>query len=293
VRTGNRLRIRIVGGSLAGLFAAALLRMDGHDVTIYERSAGGLGGRGAGLVGQAEIFSILRIMGCERVATVGVMAKERVTLDRQGHIMQRQATPQMQISWDHLYATFRALVESEAYVLGRSVQRVKQTRDEARLEFSSGAGEVADLVIGADGLGSTVRESVMGRASPSDYAGYVAWRGLFSEHMLPAEAATTLLDRFAFYSMPGSHILGYLVAGPNGELTPGLRRYNWVWYRPIPPTDLVRTLTDRQDRAQPYSLAPGQLPEQRHRLLVEDVQRLLPPPFAQAVAAETQPFVQG
>jgi 2-polyprenyl-6-methoxyphenol hydroxylase-like FAD-dependent oxidoreductase len=36
MHTNGTLRIRIVGGSLGGLFAAALLRMDGHQVRIYE-----------------------------------------------------------------------------------------------------------------------------------------------------------------------------------------------------------------------------------------------------------------
>src|SRR6266403_2122759 len=110
MHTNGTLRIRIVGGSLGGLFAAALLRMDGHQVRIYERSLTGLAGRGAGLVGQRDIFAILRAVGCEHVAHVGVIALERITFDRDGGVTHRQATPQMQISWDHLYRAFRALV---------------------------------------------------------------------------------------------------------------------------------------------------------------------------------------
>ena len=54
------LKIVIAGGSLGGLFAAALLHTAGHEVTVFERSKHGLEGRGAGLVGQREIFSITR-----------------------------------------------------------------------------------------------------------------------------------------------------------------------------------------------------------------------------------------
>jgi hypothetical protein len=68
MHTNGTFRIRIVGGSLGGLFAAALLRMDGHQVRIYERSVTGLAGPGAGLVGQRDIFAILRAVGCEHVA---------------------------------------------------------------------------------------------------------------------------------------------------------------------------------------------------------------------------------
>src|SRR5258708_11353257 len=100
MHANGTLRIRIVGGSLGGIFAAALLRMDGHQVRIYERSMTGLAGRGAGLVGQRDIFAILRAVGCEHVARVGVVALERIVFDRNGRVAHPQATPQMQISSD-------------------------------------------------------------------------------------------------------------------------------------------------------------------------------------------------
>jgi 2-polyprenyl-6-methoxyphenol hydroxylase-like FAD-dependent oxidoreductase len=144
-------RIGIVGGSLGGLFAAALLRRDGHDVRIYERSEGGLAGRGAGLVGQREIFAILRAVGCEHVAHVGVVANERIFFDRSGEISERHRTPQMQISWDHLYRSFRHFVEADAYITGRFVRSVVQHEAGASLLFEDGGEESCDLVIGADG----------------------------------------------------------------------------------------------------------------------------------------------
>src|SRR5260370_42020075 len=110
MHTNGTLRIRIVGGSLGGLFAAALLRMDGHQVRIYERSESGLAGRGAGLVGPRDIFAILRVVGCEHVAHVGVVALERITFNREGGVVPRQTTPQMQICWVKLYGAFRARV---------------------------------------------------------------------------------------------------------------------------------------------------------------------------------------
>jgi 2-polyprenyl-6-methoxyphenol hydroxylase-like FAD-dependent oxidoreductase len=109
---------------------------------------------------------------------------------------------------------------------------------------------------------------------------------------LPPESAAQLLDRCAFYTMPNSHILGYSVTGPNAEMERGARRYNWVWYRRIPEGELRKTLTDAQGHVHHYSLAPGQVPGSRREALVKDASHLLPPPFAAAVAAERQPFVQ-
>jgi 2-polyprenyl-6-methoxyphenol hydroxylase-like FAD-dependent oxidoreductase len=287
------LRIRIIGGSLGGLFAGVLLAQDGHDVAIYERSVGGLGGRGAGLVGQREIFAILRAIHCEHIAHVGVVAKERITLNRAGEVVARNATPQTQISWDHLYRSFLRLVPEHCYHLDREVTGIRQDGEAAHLIFAQGPEDHADLVIGADGLGSIARPAVTGSAAPSLYAGYIAWRGLFSETDLPADAAALLLDRFAFYQMPHSHILGYSVAGPNAELEQGARRYNWVWYRPAPSAEeLARHLTDSGGRVHPFSVPQGALPEAARAQLAQDAAKLLPPPFAQAVTAARQPFVQ-
>ncbi|MCR0985049.1 FAD binding domain-containing protein [Roseomonas populi] len=288
----RRLRVAVAGGSLGGLLAAILLRQDGHEVRVFERSAHGLEGRGAGLVPQREVFDVLRRIGAEDAVRVGVVARDRITLDRAGGIAHRQATPQMQVSWDYLYHAVRTRLEDGDYRLGRTVQGAAQSGAEAVLHFTDGSSESADLVLGADGLGSVVREAVTGLPSPNRYAGYVAWRGLVPEAGLPAEAAETLLDRFAFYMAPRSQILGYSVTGPGGEMKPGLRRYNWVWYRPVASGVLAGVLTDASGLAHPYSLSPGQLPASRTAALREDGLALLPPAFAAAVASEPSPFIQ-
>ena len=284
------LRIAIVGGSLGGLFAAALLTRAGHQVEVFERSSGELDGKGAGLVAQREVFRILRLLGCEHVARIGVLARERITFDRNGDVASIQATPQTQISWDRLYRAVRDAVPNVH--LGRRVVGVEEAGGEARVLFNDGGAVSADLVIGADGIGSLVRRFVAPEHHEATYAGYAAWRGLVPETAIPPEAGKALFERFAFYHLPRSHMLGYLVAGPNSETERGARRYNWVWYRPIAADGLVEALTDRAGNAHPFSLAPGQLPERARRRLIEAALRLLPPPFAAAVAAEEQPFLQ-
>lgn len=78
------MRIAVVGGSLAGLFTATLLTQNGDDVTVYERPVHGLQGRGAGLLGRRGTFAILRASGCEHVARVGVVARERIVFGDAG-----------------------------------------------------------------------------------------------------------------------------------------------------------------------------------------------------------------
>ncbi|QXC48724.1 FAD binding domain-containing protein [Agrobacterium salinitolerans] len=285
------LTIRIAGGSLAGLFTAILLQQDGHDVKVYERSSSGLGGRGAGLVPQQDLFEVLQQIGCEDVAHVGVVAKERIYLDASGRVAQRQTTPQMQISWDYLFERVSSRLLADTYRLGHHIDAVREGSDGVTLSFTDGTEERADLVIGADGLGSVIRKAV-NRHSENAFAGYVAWRGLIPESRLPA-AASLLLDRFAFYIAPGIHVLGYLVPGPLGETQQGQRRYNWVWYRPTAADELPRIFTGRDGRHFEHSIPRGELADQRREQLRRDAFSLLPPVLDIAVEAEETPSIQG
>ncbi len=284
------MRVVIAGGSMAGLFAAALLRKAGHDVHVYERSHAGLEGRGAGLVAQQEVFDLLHEIGRDEVAQLGVVAKERITLASDGTIAAAGGPPQMQISWDHLYVATRMQIPDEAYHLGRGAIGAGQDAAGAWLELDHGERIRADLVIGADGIGSAVRRSMMPDAPGPRYTGYVAWRALVPERLLPVSAADVLSDRFAFFHMPGGQALGYTVTGANGELTPGQRRYNAVWYRTTP--DLAATLTDRDGRVHPYSLPPGAVRVDAVQEVIASARAVLPRPFATVFAAESQPFVQ-
>ena len=284
------MRIAIVGGSLGGLFAAALLQQAGHTVHVYERSRAGLAGRGAGLVPQEDVFATLRLLGLNHLASVGVVARERIFLDLAGRIVDRAATPQLHVSWDHLYTGLRDLVGEENYSVGRLVQRAGQDNGLAWIEFADGARAEAELVIGADGIGSAVRSAVIGGTQNARYTGYVAWRGLIPENALSASAASTLLDRFAFYTAQRTQALGYVVPGPRGEIDQGHRRYNWVWYRRE--ADLSATLTDREGRVHPFSLAPKQLSNAARSTLRHDAETQLPPQFRDALHAEPEPFVQ-
>lgn len=286
------LSISIVGGSLGGLFAALLLRRDGHEVRIHERSRHGLAGRGAGLVPQSEVFQMLRLLGHEPVAHIGVTARERIYLDRAGSVVQRLATPQMQVSWDVLYETLAGELDEGHYSLGQEAETVEPAERGAILRFRDGSTRAADLVIGADGIGSVVRKIVNPEHHDNRYAGYAAWRGLVPETALPP-AAALLLERLAFYVTTGAHALGYLVPGPQGEMAPGERRYNWVWYRPSEAKALAELFTDAQGQVHRFSLPRGGLSPERLDALRRDAGEILPPQFALAVATEATPSIQG
>ncbi|WP_061782085.1 FAD binding domain-containing protein [Microbacterium hominis] len=286
------LRVGVIGGSLGGLFTAALLHQAGHDVTVLERSRAGLARRGAGLVGQQDLFDVLARLGLTSVLRSGVEARERITLGRRGDVLHRDPTPQTQLSWDYIYDGLRALIPAGRYRLGSAVTEVRSDGRHATVRIEDGTTIPFDLVVGADGLNSVVRRAVAPERSDNRYVGYLTWRGLVPEAALPERAAETLLERFAFYTAPGAHMLGYLVPGPDGQTAPGRRRYNWVWYRTLPSPELERLMVACGHGAASTSLAPGDLPADLRQSLVAAAAAELPVPFADAVAAEPRPFLQ-
>ena len=116
--------------------------------------------------------------------------------------------------------------------------------------------ERADLLLGADGIRSTVRGLCAPGSDPL-YAGYVAWRALIAESAMPREVHRDIFPYMAFCLPPGEQMLGYPVAGADNDLRPGHLRYNMVWYRPADErTELVALLTDENGVAHSMSIPP-------------------------------------
>ncbi|WP_205466489.1 FAD-dependent monooxygenase [Novosphingobium sp. BW1] len=243
------MRIAIAGGSMAGLFAAALLQRSGHEVHVFERSVAGLEGRGAGLVAQEDIYAILHGLGLGHIAGLGVVARERITLRRDGSIARHDPHPQMQMSWDLLFRSLRDTLAPGTYCKAQAVRAAGTSEQGAWLRFEDGTRLEADLVVGAEGLASVVREAVLGDDdAPPRFAGYVAWRALLPEDQLSADTFEILSDRFAFYHMPGGQVLGYTVAGLSGEQEIGGEA---LQLRLVPAGCTVGGCADRPRRASP------------------------------------------
>jgi 2-polyprenyl-6-methoxyphenol hydroxylase-like FAD-dependent oxidoreductase len=284
-------KVIIVGGSVGGLFAGALLHRAGWKVTLYERSAIGLAGKGAGLVPQLEVSQILAEIGREDVLRSGVVARERIFLDRQGNIVHTVRTPQSQMSWDLLFEAFQSELPGECYRRGMRAVSARQDEHSATVMLEDETTDTGDLILGADGIGSIIRDVVAPGSEPR-YAGYVAFRGLAPETLMPLESADTLLGRFTFYNAHRTQMLGYLVAGADGSIEPGHRRYNWVWYRVLSEEQLARALTSDSCESRRYSVPPGSLSQATRLELVASAASQLPAVCARLVQREPKPFMQ-
>ena len=283
-------RAIVIGGSLSGLLTGVLLRSIGWKVDIYERSPRTLSSRGGGVVLQPDVIEAFNLAGIPH-QNLGVETKERYYLRRNGSI-QVMPIRQTVTSWNSLYNSMRRHFPDDHYHQGKCLQTIEQQDGWVKAIFTDGTQATADLLIGADGVTSTVRQIMLPTYDPM-YAGYVGYRGLVDEKDLDPETAAIMTERFVFYQFRNSHILQYVIPGENESLVPGERRFNWVWYVNYDETtELPRLLTDKNGKRRDYSIPPGLMANDVEREMRDYARSVLVEPFQKLIAATKQPFVQ-
>ncbi len=293
----NALRILVVGAGVGGISIARGLLRDGHDVTVFEqrpdmRPGGGsvtiwsngstvLEQLGVDMDGAGQLLSTVRIATStgRPLATIDLTA----IVDRLGGPV-RQIPRRVLL--DRLLEGFPAdRIQCNSRAVG-----VVDTRDGMRIDFEDGSSAEGDLLIGADGLHSKVRD--IAGAKPATPTGWCSWQGLVTlPHIADDDVAVQII---------GEHgNLGLWPAG-GGDL-------QW-WFdlpwspdfvRPERPIDMIRskfqgwsdlvdevlaTLTDDD-------LGPSPFPHFRHPIprsprlgavtLLGDAAHTMPPVLAQ------------
>jgi 2-polyprenyl-6-methoxyphenol hydroxylase-like FAD-dependent oxidoreductase len=122
------------------------------------------------------------------------------------------------------------------------------------------------------------------------YAGYVVWRGLADEGVIPKQAHAAVFDKFAFFLPPCNKNIGYPIAGPDNDLRPGHRRWNWVWYRAVSKPDLDDMLVDEEGVYHAISIPPPKVRADVIARLKEDARHFLPPPMRDILFCVSKPF---
>jgi 2-polyprenyl-6-methoxyphenol hydroxylase-like FAD-dependent oxidoreductase len=88
-------------------------------------------------------------------------------------------------------------------------------------------------------------------------------------------------------------MLGYPVAGPDNDLRPGHRRYNFVWYRPASEREeLPRLLTDETGRTHAMSIPPPLIAREVVATMRREAADVLAPQFIDMLALCALPFLQ-
>ena len=281
----------VVGGSLGGLTAALVLRDIGCDVTVHERSSSALEARGAGI---AVLQQTLRYpterqgIPAERISSSTDWIR---FLEPDGTVRQVQRHRYRFSAWNTMYRTLLGGLDPDRYLLGREMVSFTSDGDGVTVRFAVGDEVRADLLVCADGIGSSARRLLLPEVAPR-YAGYVGWRGVVAESDLSRATYDALHDALTYQLLPQSHILVYPIPGLDGSVEPGRRLMNMVWYRNVPEAELPEFLTDRSGQRRSVSLPPGAARDD----VLEEMRRYaaghLAPPIAEVVTSVPQPFVQ-
>jgi len=193
----------IAGAGLGGLVAAIALLKQGIDLRIYEK-ARELRPIGAGLslapngINALEtiipgIGATLKAQGSEtHKVTVRKSTGELIVTDRLT-IQDRYKQPLLNIRWSDLQETLASCLPADRIHLDTRLVGFKQSDSEVEIHFDNAAAVTADVLIGADGIGSTVRSILIGDGPPR-YAGRMSWRAVipYNDPAIPANEATIM-----------------------------------------------------------------------------------------------------
>jgi salicylate hydroxylase len=188
----SRPNVVVVGGGIGGLFVANALVTHGIEVSVYEQ-APALREVGAGVyITPNSVHHLQRVGLGPAVEKWGakVGSKSRYFHHDGTLISPVQVTDSL--GWNATYGMHRAdLIEILAKALpagvvhtGHRCTGFERNGDVARVSFASGAAVEGDVVIGADGIHSELRQYVFSPPSPV-FSGAVAYRGVVPAALLP------------------------------------------------------------------------------------------------------------
>ncbi|GLF97967.1 FAD-dependent monooxygenase [Streptomyces yaizuensis] len=278
------LRAAVVGGSIGGCAAVlALHRAGWRDITVYERTGGDLAERGVGVAVIEPRYAELAAAGLLDPAMPWAPVTRREWYVRGGTAplgrlihTEEHFGPVRTCTWGALWRGLRTAVADRAdFRAGTPVASVTVLPGGAEVRPAAAPGREAradrhDLVIGADGYRSVVREAVHAGIRPR-YAGYWAWRGAFPEDRLP-DAGLWGRTTVVYAVFDGGHLVVYRIPGPAGGT-----HVNWVLYAAPPPDAPVVD-------AEPGSLPPGTLSGALHTYVTGLAADRLPPFWARMIA---------
>jgi 2-polyprenyl-6-methoxyphenol hydroxylase-like FAD-dependent oxidoreductase len=267
------------------------LRGIGCEVDVHERTPGAMVGRGAGIVVQDDLLSLLRRHGAPELPVTSCLQRRYLLPDGGDSIV--TALPQRFTSWDAIHRTLRAVSPDERYHPGSTLTGFGQMAGRVTARFAERSEIEADLLVCADGSRSETRRRLLPEVEPR-YAGYVAWRGTIEEGRVAPELVRFFDQTFTFgEARSGGHVLCYFIPGSDAATEPGRRRLNWVWYVRVPDgPGLERLLTDRAGTRRAGSVPAGLVPDELTAEVHADAVRELHPRFVELVRATPDPFVQ-
>jgi FAD-dependent urate hydroxylase len=293
---GRRLRALVVGAGVGGISLARGLLRDGHEVAVFEQRPDAQPGGGAVTI-WSNGATVLEQLGVDmdgagqRLSSVRVVTstgRPLVTLDLTAIVHRLGASVRMvprRVLLERLLDGFPA----DRIRYNRRAAEVIPTRDGVRVEFESGVAAEGDLLIGADGLHSKVRDIV--GAPDARPTGWCSWQGLAT--------LAHIADKCVALLVIGEHgNLGLWPAGGSDVQWWFDLPWSAGFVRPERPIDMLRehftgwcdtvdgllaTLTDDDLADSPYPHFRHPIPGPGHGplTLLGDAAHTMPPTLAQ------------
>jgi salicylate hydroxylase len=274
------MRVLIAGAGLGGLTAAACLMKRGHEVQLFEQSAE-LGEVGAGIQLSANSVKVLDSLGLRAELdslAVRPLAYEFRRFDT-GEILHRlplneddthervHGTPYYHVHRGDLHRMLVGLVQrldpTSIRLAARTTGFTESAR-EARLRVADGREFTGDVLVGADGIRSVIRTSIIGSDDPV-YTGQAAWRAVVPTERLRADIMPRVVT---VWCGPRNHAVIYYVRGGSLLNFVGCHEREWEeesWTARRPWVELkrdyegwhpdVQTIIDAMDRDQCFRWA--------------------------------------
>jgi 6-hydroxynicotinate 3-monooxygenase len=218
------LRIAVIGAGLGGMTTAGLLQRAGFRVRVYEQ-APAFSRIGAGIHLSANVMMVMKRLGIQqRLVDVGMTPDAFVSRKwdtgetlfelplgpaREAHY----GGPYINVHRGDLHAVLESALSHGTVAFNHRLMAIEERGTSVRLGFENGVTEDADIVIGADGVNSKLREFLLGADKPR-FGGYIAHRAIFPATLLnglPIRSCTKWWG-------PKSHILVYYMTQAREEV---------------------------------------------------------------------------
>jgi salicylate hydroxylase len=251
--------IAIVGGGLAGLAAANALASRGFAVDVFE-AAPMLGEIGAGINISFQAVKALNAIGIgQKAVAVARQPTAIFTRDMQtGEMLYQNDMAAGAARFGAPYCVFHRAdllnvlaggLDPASIHLGHRLTQMEEHGSGITLRFANGAVHEADILIGADGVRSVVRQALYGDDNPT-YTGQMVWRALVDGDAVPAE----ILEPTGHiqWTGPGCHVLGYYLRHKEViNIVTQSDTDNWVdegWSTPGDPDAMRASFPDPEPR---------------------------------------------
>jgi salicylate hydroxylase len=225
------LRVAVIGAGIGGLAAACALRTRGFEVAVYER-APSLGEVGAGLQLGPNAVKVLRALALE--TALRQLAFEPTNIVSlawdDAHLRFREplkaiattkfGAPYLMVHRADLHRLLCEKFPADAIHLDAPCTQVASMKGGAAATFADGSAVEADVIVGADGINSAVRENLFG-VQPARYTQQMAWRCIVPIACVPTEvgpgrAVAVGRDEYVGWIGPEGHVICYPIR--SGEL---------------------------------------------------------------------------